>query len=42
MTAVRPVKSAGGDAKAGDGRFRLLPTDRSPDELEQEVLALWK
>jgi isoleucyl-tRNA synthetase len=42
MTAVRPVKSAGGDAKAGDGRFRLLPTDRSPDELEQEVLALWR
>ncbi|MDB4871415.1 MAG: Isoleucyl-tRNA synthetase [Gemmatimonadales bacterium] len=42
MTAVRPEKSAGGDAKAGDGRFRLLPTDRSPDELEQEVLALWK
>jgi isoleucyl-tRNA synthetase len=42
MTAVRPVKLAGGDAKAVDGRFRLLPTDRSPDELEQEVLALWK
>ncbi|MEA2764136.1 MAG: isoleucyl-tRNA synthetase [Gemmatimonadaceae bacterium] len=42
MTAVRPVNLAGGDAKAGDGRFRLLPTDRSPEELEQEVLALWK
>lgn len=42
MTAVRPVKSAGGDAKAGGGRFHLLPTDRSPDELENEVLALWK
>jgi len=42
MTAVRPVKSAGGDAKAGAGRFRLLPTDRSPDELEMEMLALWK
>jgi isoleucyl-tRNA synthetase len=42
MTAVRPVKLAGGDARAVDGRFRLLPTDRSPDELEQEVLALWK
>jgi isoleucyl-tRNA synthetase len=42
MTAVRPVKSAGGDAKAGGGRFRLLPTDRSPDELEKEMLSLWK
>jgi isoleucyl-tRNA synthetase len=42
MTAVRPVKSAGADAKAGAGRFRLLPTDRSPDELEKEMLALWK
>jgi isoleucyl-tRNA synthetase len=42
MTAVRPEKLAGGDAKAGDGRFRLLPTDRSPDALEQEVLARWK
>jgi isoleucyl-tRNA synthetase len=42
MTAVRPVKLAGGDAKAGGERFRLLPTDRSPDELEKEVLALWK
>jgi isoleucyl-tRNA synthetase len=42
MTVVRPEKLAGGDAKAGDRRFRLLPTDRSPDELEQEVLALWK
>ena len=42
MTAVRPVKLAGGDAREVDGRFRLLPTDRSPDELEQEMLALWK
>jgi isoleucyl-tRNA synthetase len=42
MTAVRPEKLAGGDAKPEDGRFRLLPTDRSPDELEQEVLAFWK
>jgi isoleucyl-tRNA synthetase len=42
MTVVRPEKLAGGEAKAGDGRFRLLPTDRSPDELELEVLALWK
>ena len=40
MTAVRPVKVAGGDEKGR--RFRLLPTDRSPDELEKEVLALWK
>jgi isoleucyl-tRNA synthetase len=46
MTAVRPVKLAGGggDEKAGSGgrRFRLLPTDRSPDELEKEILSLWK
>ncbi|MGI8401499.1 MAG: isoleucine--tRNA ligase, partial [Gemmatimonadaceae bacterium] len=40
MTAVRPVKVAGGDEKGR--RFRLLPTDRSPDELEKEILALWK
>jgi isoleucyl-tRNA synthetase len=40
MTAVRPVKIAGGDEKGR--RFRLLPTDRSPDELEKEVLALWR
>jgi len=42
MTVVRPEKLAGGDAETGERRFRLLPTDRSPDELEQEVLALWK
>ncbi len=48
MTAVRPVsKTAGsGKAEAGSGnegaRFRLLPTDRSPDDLEQEILARWK
>jgi isoleucyl-tRNA synthetase len=42
MTVVRPEKLTGGEAKAGDGRYRLLPTDRSPDELELEVLALWK
>ncbi|HZE09386.1 MAG TPA: class I tRNA ligase family protein, partial [Gemmatimonadaceae bacterium] len=40
MTAVRPVKLAGGDEKGR--RFRLLPTDRSPDELEKEILALWR
>ncbi|HEY3747075.1 MAG TPA: isoleucine--tRNA ligase [Gemmatimonadaceae bacterium] len=40
MTAVRPVKIAGGDEKGR--RFRLLPTDRSPDELEKEILALWR
>ncbi|MDP9205610.1 MAG: isoleucine--tRNA ligase [Gemmatimonadota bacterium] len=40
MTAVRPVPVAGGDEKGR--RFRLLPTDRSPDELEMEMLALWK
>jgi isoleucyl-tRNA synthetase len=42
MTAVRPVKLAGGDEKAGGSRFRLLPTDRSPDELEREILSMWK
>jgi isoleucyl-tRNA synthetase len=46
MTAVRPVKAGGGRGEAeGDDsgrRFRLLPTDRSPDELEKEVLARWK
>ena len=40
MTAVRPVPVAGGDEKGG--RFRLLPTDRSPDELEKEMLSRWK
>ena len=40
MTAVRPVPVAGGDEKGR--RFRLLPTDRSPDELEKEMLSLWK
>src|SRR6266550_1786816 len=40
MTAVRPVPVAGGDEKGR--RFRLLPTDRSPDELEKEMLARWK
>ena len=50
MTAVRPVREAaegaGGKAspQAGGngGRFRLLPTDWSPDELEKEVLARWR
>jgi isoleucyl-tRNA synthetase len=40
MTAVRPVPLAGGDEKGR--RFRLLPTDRSPDELELEMLSRWK
>lgn len=40
MTAVRPVPVAGGDDKGR--RFRLLPTDRSPDELEKEMLSRWK
>jgi isoleucyl-tRNA synthetase len=40
MTAVRPVQVAGGDEKGR--RFRLLPTDRSPDELEKEMLSVWK
>ncbi|HKC82342.1 MAG TPA: isoleucine--tRNA ligase [Gemmatimonadaceae bacterium] len=39
MTAVRPVPVAGGDEKGR--RFRLLPTDRSPDELEKEMLSRW-
>jgi isoleucyl-tRNA synthetase len=40
MTAVRPVPVTGGDEKGR--RFRLLPTDRSPDELEKEMLSRWK
>ena len=40
MTLVRPVSLTGGDEKGR--RFRLLPTDRSPDELENEMLSLWK
>ena len=40
MTAVRPATLAGGDEKGR--RFRLLPTDRSPDDLETEILALWR
>jgi isoleucyl-tRNA synthetase len=48
MTAVRPARGAAQgaerEAKTGgkEGRFRLLPTDRSPDDLEREMLALWK
>jgi isoleucyl-tRNA synthetase len=41
MTAVRPVPAAAGGDEKGR-RFRLLPTDRSPDELEKEMLARWK
>jgi isoleucyl-tRNA synthetase len=40
MTAVRPVQLAGGDETGR--QFRLLPTDRSPDELEKEMLSRWK
>jgi isoleucyl-tRNA synthetase len=46
MTAVRPVTPGGGKGKEGSEDssrlFRLLPTDRSPDDLEREILALWK
>jgi len=46
MTAVRPATAGSGTGEAGSEnsgqRFRLLPTDRSPDDLEQEMLALWK
>ncbi len=47
MTAVRPVPTAAGGSGGGPGdekgrRFRLLPTDRSPDELEREMLSRWK
>jgi len=41
MTAVRPVPAAAGGDDTGK-RFRLLPTDRSPDELEKEMLSRWK
>ena len=41
MTPVRPVPAAAGGDEKGR-RFRLLPTDRSPDELEKEMLARWK
>ncbi len=41
MTAVRPVPAAAGGDEKGR-RFRLLPTDRSPDELEKEMLSRWK
>jgi len=50
MTAVRSAQNTpgsggkGGGSKQGGGekRFRLLPIDRSPDDLEKEVLALWR
>src|SRR5256714_2709539 len=47
MTAVRPASiAASGKGEAGSGdssrRFRLLATERSADELEQEILARWK
>ncbi|MFL5593809.1 MAG: isoleucine--tRNA ligase [Gemmatimonadaceae bacterium] len=43
MTAVRPApQAAGGAGGEKGGRFRLLPTDRSPDELEMEMLSRWK
>ncbi|MFN2636184.1 MAG: isoleucine--tRNA ligase [Gemmatimonadaceae bacterium] len=41
MTAVRPAPAAAGGDEKGR-RFRLLPTDRSPDELENEMLGVWK
>jgi len=43
MTAVRPVSSSAGEAEDEKGRrFRRLPTDRSPDDLENELLTRWK
>jgi len=45
MTAVREAAGSGKGAAgsgSGDKRFRLLPTDRSPDDLEKEMLDLWK
>jgi isoleucyl-tRNA synthetase len=45
MTAVRPVTAGSGKGEGGSEdsarRFRLLPTDRSPDDLEKEMLARW-
>jgi isoleucyl-tRNA synthetase len=46
MTVVRPVTTGSGKegGESGDSgrRFRLLPTDRSPDDLEKEMLLRWK
>jgi len=46
MTAVRPVSAGSGKGGVGSGtpgeRFRKLPPDRSPDDLEQEILARWR
>ena len=35
-------KGGGGKPNASGPRFRLLPTDRSPDDLENEILSRWK
>lgn len=45
MNPANPAsKKGGGDVESAKNkpRFRLLPTDRSPDELERELLDLWK
>ena len=45
MTPKNPAsKKGGGDVEGARNktRFRLLPTDRSPDEIERELLELWK
>ena len=45
MISKNPAsKKGGGDVESAKNksRFRLLPTDRSPDEIEKELLELWK
>jgi isoleucyl-tRNA synthetase len=45
MSPANPAsKKGGGDVESADSkpRFRLLPTDRSPDEMERELVDVWK
>jgi isoleucyl-tRNA synthetase len=45
MTPKNPASKKGGGDVEGEkskSRFRLLPTDRSPDEIERELLEVWK
>ncbi|MBA3646116.1 MAG: isoleucine--tRNA ligase [Gemmatimonadaceae bacterium] len=45
MSSTNPAAKQGGADVEGartEARFRLLPTDRSPDEIEREMLELWR